>query len=108
MGEFQGNKRTNRLSHDHAEDDRDREFEIAVEREKDKKNQENSERSDDGKLSLGLQKFTVFAAPIETVALRKRDAFGDGLLPSLEPCPRDCAPQSKTGCRCSASCFRGR
>ncbi len=49
---LEGDERADRFGEDDTKSDGDREFEIAVEGEKNEENHENSERSDDEKLGL--------------------------------------------------------
>src|SRR6516165_10549751 len=84
MGELQGDQSANRFRDDDTESNGDREFEVAVESEQDQEDQENSERADDVKLCLGVQQFTVFAAPIEAVTLRQMDALSDVFLTGVD------------------------
>lgn len=69
MGEFEGDESPNRFGEHDAECDADREFEVAIEREEDEKNQEDRERADDVELRFGFEELAVFAAPIEAIAL---------------------------------------
>src|SRR5581483_1230864 len=61
--ELQGNQRSDRLGHDHAQRYGDREFEISVEREEDEKNQNDCQRPNDVELPLGREELVIFATP---------------------------------------------
>src|SRR5258705_441430 len=82
--EFERDQSADRFGKDDAEGDGDREFEVAVKREKNQKDQENSERPDDIELRLGVQQFAVLAAPVKAVALWKIHFACDGLLAGLD------------------------
>ncbi len=57
----------------HAEYGNEREFKVAVQREQQQENQEQRQRKDDAELRARGRVLGVFAAPVETIALRQRD-----------------------------------
>ena len=68
MREFQRDQRAHRFGHYHSERDRHREFEIAVQREQDEKNQKHRQRPHYLELLLRFEEFGVFAAPVDAIA----------------------------------------
>ena len=68
-----------RLGEHHAERDGNWEFEVAVERKQDQKDQQNCQRTNHDKLRFRFEQFTVFAAPIQLVAPRKVNEFANGM-----------------------------
>ena len=71
----QRQKAAHGLGHQHAEEDDDREFHVAVEREQDQQNQQHGQRDDHLHLAMRSQIVLVLAAPIEAVADRKLDGL---------------------------------
>ena len=69
-------KPAHRRRQQHAEHGDEREFEIAVEQEQQQENQEQGQRQNDLQLLARSRIFRVFAAPIQTVALRQGDLSG--------------------------------
>ena len=108
VGEFQSDQRADGFREDDAECNGDREFEVAVEREKNQKNQQDSKRADDVQLRLGVEEFAVFAAPIEPIGLPANSPFSQYFSVRPGRCLRDCDLQWKTECRCSANYSRDR
>src|SRR5579862_147850 len=66
--EFQRDQRAHRFGHYHSERDCHREFEIAVQREQDEKNQKHRQRPHYLELLLRFEEFGVFAAPVDAIA----------------------------------------
>src|SRR5579862_5506736 len=66
--EFQRDQRADRLGHYHSQRDRHREFEIAVQREQNQKNQKHRQRPYYFELLLRFEEFAVFAAPVDAIA----------------------------------------
>src|SRR5579864_6472931 len=77
---LEGDERTDGLSQDDPESDGDGELEVAVEREENHEDKQKRERTDDPELRLGFEQLAVFTAPIQVIALGKRDGFFDGGL----------------------------